>query len=623
MAQSILEESRKARGGFFGFIFSKKFLIIFLIAVAIGGGVYYYMSKNTTSKTATVQQKKYTAKKEDLKISVSSTGKVVAKDGVELSFPVSGSLEVDNVYVKEGDTIKKGDKIASVKTENLEFELRSAYNSYQSALASYNSKLETATDSEISKAKSSIEQAKISLSEAKTSYDQTVYNSNQNIADAKISIQTAEDNMKLNSTINDSEIVHNAYLSLTSTLKTININLTKQLRDSDNIIGVDDTNINSTFRLGLGALDSSALSQAKDSYTKVKSLRLEYETAVSLLNDYSSNSDIDSVATKASKLITAMQDHLGYMEKLVNATITFEGLSQSQLDNFKSTVNSNQSSDISMLSNLNSATQSVSNAKSSLSQYQTAYNKAVTNLATVQKQSTQNISTASNTVKTRELALTQANNDYKDLIEPISANDLASARAQLTSASISVDKAKYNVEQATLTSPIDGIVAALNYKKGDIILDGSTADSVATIINNDTLYIEVNVEESDISKLKVGDKATVTFDAVDGVNLTGEVSFISLTSTTNSSGIVTYLVRVILVNTDKTQIREGMTASLEFITSEAKDVVAIPVQAVSNIGGKPSVVMLDGTVRNVTTNFTDGKKVEIVSGLNAGEVVVY
>ncbi len=622
MAQSILEESKKARGGFFSFIFSKKFIIILIIAAVIGGGAYYFVNKNGKSQTTVVQQKKYTAKKEDLRISVSSTGKVVAKDGVELSFPVSGSLEVDNVYVKEGDNIKKGDKIASVKTESLEFELRSAYNSYQSALASYNSKIEPATESEISKAKANIEQAEVSLTQAKSSYEQTVYTSNQNIEDAKTNIQTAEDNMKLNSTINDSEIVHNAYLSLTSNLKSINVTLIKQLRDSDSIIGVDDTNINSEFRLGLGALDSSALSQAKDSYTKAKNLRIEYESEISYLNDYSSNSSIDAAAVKAAQVIAAMQDHLRYMQKLVDSTITFEGLTQSKLDSFKSTVNSNQSSAISMASGLNSATQSVDNAKSSLSQYQTAYNKAVTNLETVKRQSEQNISTASSTVRTKEISLTQAKNDYADLIAPLSATDLASARAQLTSASISVDRAKYNVSQATLTSPIDGVVAALNYKKGDIILDGSSAKSVATIINNDTLYIEVSVEESDISKLKVGDKAVVTFDAVDGVEMTGEISFISLTSTTNSSGIVTYLVRVILTNADD-KVREGMTATLEFVTAEAEDVIAIPVQAVSNIGGKPSVELLDGLIRNVTTGFTDGKKVEIVSGLAAGEMVVY
>ena len=78
-----------------------------------------------------------------------------------------------------------------------------------------------------------------------------------------------------------------------------------------------------------------------------------------------------------------------------------------------------------------------------------------------------------------------------------------------------------------------------------------------------------------------------------------------------------------MTNTGTSQIREGMTASLEFITSEAPNVIAIPVTAVRNIGGKPSVEMLDGTIRNVVTNFTDGKKTEIISGLQEGEVITY
>ena len=225
--------------------------------------------------------------------------------------------------------------------------------------------------------------------------------------------------------------------------------------------------------------------------------------------------------------------------------------------------------------------------------------------------------------KAREISLSQAKNDYNDLIAPATESDLASVRSQLTSAAIGVDKAKYNMEQATLTSPIEGVVSQLNYKKGDIILSDSSAKSMATIINNDTLYIEVNIEEADISKIKVGQKAKATFDAVEGLTLEGDVTFISLTSQTSSNGIVTYLVRVALAKASESQIREGMTASVEFITSEAPNVLAIPVAAVRNIGGKPSVEKTDGTIANVVTGFTDGKKVEIVSGLNAGDSIVY
>ncbi len=623
MAQSILEESKKARGGFFRLFFKKKFIISAIIIIALALGAYYFINKNKQSTVVAVRTKQYTVKKEDLKISVSASGKVVAKDGVELSFPVSGNLEVDNVYTKEGDKIKKGDKIASVKTESLAFELRSAYNNYQSALANYNSKIATATDSEKNKAKATIDQAQVSLDQAKISLEQTKSNSTQSIANAETNVTTAENNLKLNDTINDSEIVHNAYLSLINSLKSVNVNLAKLLRDSDSIIGVDDVNINSDFRLGLGASNTTSLATAKTSYLRVKNLRASFDTSVAILNDNSSNSTVDSVAIKAIQVISAMQDHERDMQNLLDSTITFSGLSQAKLDSFKSTINANQSSAISMASSINNATQAVDNAKSSLDQYQTAYNKAVNDLKTIKNQADQNINNAINSVKAREISLTQAKNDYADLIAPIDANDLASARSSLTSAAISVDRAKYNMEQATLIAPIDGIVSMLNYKKGDIILDSSTSKTVATIINNDTLYIEVNVEEADISKLKVGDKAQVTFDAVDGVNLTGEISFISLTSTTSSNGIVTYLVRVILSNTGASQIREGMTAALEFITSEAQGVIAIPVQAVRNIGGKPSVEMADGSIRNVVTNFTDGKKVEVVSGLQENEMIIY
>ena len=591
------------------------------IVLIVAAGIYYFLVQKKQTQTAVVQQKNWTVKKEDLKISVEASGKVVAKDGVELSFPVSGNLEVSNVYVKEGDKVKKGDKIAAVKTENLEFELRSAYANYQSALANFNTKSEAATESEINKAQTTIDQAKVSLEQAKISLEQTKSSTAQSVANAESSLATAESNLKLNTSINDSEIIRNSYTSLINTIKSINISLQKILRDSDNILGVDDTGINDDFEDVLGVKNSSSLLSAKDSYTLAKQAKNQLDLVASSLTN-TDQSAIDSAANTAEQALIAFQNHLTYMQTLLDATITSADLSQSKLDSFRSTVSSNRSSVNSSIASLNSSTQSVDNAKTNLNQYQISYNKAVNDLKTAKSQAEQNISNANISVKSREIALTQAQNDYNDLIAPVKESDLASARSQLTNAAIAVDKAKYNMEQATLTSPIDGVIAMLNYKAGDIILSDS-AKTMATIINNDTLFIEANIEEADVSKLKVGAKAEVTFDAIDGVNLTGEISFISLTSETSANGIVTYLVRVILVNSGATQIREGMTAAIEFVTSEALDVLTVPVAAVHNIGGKPSVEKKDGTIVNVTTNFTDGKKVEIVSGLEVGDVVVY
>jgi len=620
MAQSILEESNKAKRGIFRFLFSKKFLIIAGVVLIVGGAGYYFFGSSNNKAAVAVQQKQATVKKEDLKISVTSTGKVTAKDGVKLSFPVSGNLEVSNVYVKEGDKIKKGDKIASVKTETLEFELRNAYSSYQSALASYNAKTSPSA-STVSKSKAAVDQAQVSLDQAKISLEQTKMTTAQSVATAELNVQTAESNLKMNTDVNDSEIIRSAYSSLISSIKAINISLQKIVRDSDNVLGVDDSMINSDFKSVLGAKDSSSYGTAKNSYTAAKQGMNELDTLTNALI-LSDTSAIDAAADKADAVLVIFQNHLYDMQALLEATVTSTDLSQNNLDSLKSTVSTNRSGVNSSISSLDNAIQSVSTAKSNLNQYQLSYNKAVNDLATAKSQAEQNVNNSTISVHSREIALEQAKNDYNILISPSSA-DLASASSQLTSAAVSVDKAKYNVEQATLTSPIDGVVAALNYKTGDIIMSDATDKTMASIINNDTLFIEANIEEADISKMKVGEKAEVTFDAVEGLTLTGEVSFISLTSETSSNGIVTYLVRVLMTNTKTSQIREGMTASLEFITFEAPGVLSIPVAAVHNIGGKPSVEKQDGTIVNVTTGFTDGKKVEVISGLNEGDVVVY
>jgi hypothetical protein len=146
---------------------------------------------------------------------------------------------------------------------------------------------------------------------------------------------------------------------------------------------------------------------------------------------------------------------------------------------------------------------------------------------------------------------------------------------------------------------------------------------MATIINNETLFIEVNIEEADISKLKVDQKATATFDAIDGLKLAGEISFISLTSETNANGIVTYLVRMAFKSGSESQIREGMTAAVDFVISQAADVLTVPVDAVRNVDNQVSVQTADGQYLPVVTGFTDGKKVEIISGLAQGQAIIY
>jgi HlyD family secretion protein len=622
-SSSIIEESKKAKGrGFLKTIFNKKTFIILIVLAVVGGGTYYYLSTKNAKAATVVVKKNATVKKEDLQIAVDTSGKVVAKDSVTLSFSTNDTTsEVSDVYAKEGATVKKGDKIASIKTSSLEFELQNAYSNYQSALANYQTKAAGATTDEIAKAKNSVDQAKLSLEQAKLSLEQAKTNGDKSIKNAENAVTTAQNNLRLNSDETTSAIVNDAYTSLVNTLKSINISLSKNLEDADSVLGVDEEGINDSFESLLGVKNSGTLDAAKTSYGPAKRDRETLNTAVMSLNSASSQAEIDSVAIKADTAVNSMEKLLYNTKVTLDASIISNTFSQGSLDALKSKISSDRSSITSTDSSLTNSLLSVDGAKRNLSNFQLAYQKAVDDLASTKVEVQQSIANSQNNVATRQSSLESAQISYKDTIAPATTSDLASARSQLTQASISVDKAKYNIEQATITSPIDGVVSALNYKKGDIITDNTK--SVATIINKDTLYIEVNVEESDINKIKVGQKVKATFDAIDGVTLNGEVSFISLTSQSSSNGIVTYLVRVLFSNQKDSQVREGMTANVKLITSEAPNVLTVPVSAVRNVNDQIVVEKADGTFANVTTGFTDGAKVEIISGLNEGDKITY
>src|SRR3989339_278418 len=557
---SILEESKKSRRmGFLGK--NKKIIIGGLILIIVGYAGYSYFRGN---KTQTVQTapKEWIVKQDDLQIAIEADGKVVAEDGVELSFSVSGdNLEVEDVFVKEGDKVKKGDKIATVKTETLEFNLRNAYSSYQSSLADYNNTMSGATEEE-----------------------------KQNALD-KIS--------------------------------SYEISLESILPDSDDILGIDHKSVNDNFEENLGAKDITTLSHANNSYIQAKNKKEELEPIAVSLDRYSDYKDTEAAAVIATETLNIFEDHLYDMRTMLESTITSTNLSKTSLDALKSTINPNRTTINTKISVLADDIDDIQDAKDALDDYVQDYEDALRDLENAKKNAERDIANSESSLKSKELSLEQAKRDYNDLIAPLTDAELASARSKLTSASINLEKANLELDKATIISPIDGEVAMLNYKKGDIIVDNSSSDPVAVIINNDTLFIEVNIEEADINKISVGQKAYATFDALNDLKFEGEISFISLTSETSNSGIVTYLVRIIITNTGEAKIREGMTAFVDFIIAEANNVLSIPVAAVRNIEGNPSTTLENGEIKKVTTGFTDGKNVEVINGLNAGDKIIY
>ncbi|MCK5211881.1 efflux RND transporter periplasmic adaptor subunit, partial [Candidatus Parcubacteria bacterium] len=555
---------------------------------------------------------------------IESDGKVIAEDGVELSFSVSGTnLEVEEVFIKEGDKIKKGDKIATVKTETLELNVRSVYSSYLSALADYNQAMDGATSEQIADAADNVTSAEISLGQAQIALENTEQSAQKSIYDAEQDLKDAKEILDDNQDELTSEDVQDAYNSLVDTVKSISITLENILIDSDEIVGVDNKTINDDYEDFLGVKDVSSMSEAIGSYKDAKEGRDELNSYALSINASSAYPDVDAAAGQTNNTLETFESHLYDMQTLLDASIVSTGLTQTELDSFKSTINTNRTTINTKITSLRTLTDGVKDAKDSLEDYIDDYAEAQIDLANEQSDAERDIENAEANVRSKELSLEQAKRDHNDLLAPLTGQESALARSRLTSASVSLQKAQNELENATIISPIDGEVARLNYKTGDIIVDNSTSDPVAVIINNDTLFIGVDIEEADINKIKVGQAVYAAFDALDGLRLDGEVSFISLTSKTNNSGIVTYLVRIVIMNKGDNQIREGMTAFVDFVTAEVKDILTVPVSAVRNVNDTPSVLNINEEWVPVVTGFTDSKNVEIISGLSAGDKIIY
>jgi len=115
------------------------------------------------------------------------------------------------------------------------------------------------------------------------------------------------------------------------------------------------------------------------------------------------------------------------------------------------------------------------------------------------------------------------------------------ARAELDLAQAQRANAAANLEETRILAPADGVVARIHTKSGQVVKEGQ---AIITLVNNDSLWVQANMEEDDIGEIKPGDPATIWVDAYSGRSFKGEVenvmgaalSKFSLFSATSSSG---------------------------------------------------------------------------------------
>jgi HlyD family secretion protein len=198
------------------------------------------------------------------------------------------------------------------------------------------------------------------------------------------------------------------------------------------------------------------------------------------------------------------------------------------------------------------------------------------------------------------------------------------AEAQSASQQVMLETQKQQLAYTTVNAPIDGVVSALNIQKGAIVASGmsgfSGGTTILTLSDLSHVYVMATVDESDVGVVKVGQEARITVASFPDRTFAGKVTRIA-TKGVNSSNVVTFEVKVEVLDEHKELLRPEMTGNVRIIQAAKSDVVTLPTSAVMREGGKAYVTLAGGVRRDVTVGLENADVVEIVSGVKAGERV--
>jgi HlyD family secretion protein len=187
---------------------------------------------------------------------------------------------------------------------------------------------------------------------------------------------------------------------------------------------------------------------------------------------------------------------------------------------------------------------------------------------------------AENAVKVREAELRQREQDVKTQEQRIRQERAGLAQAQ------------YNLSRVRIQSPIDGIVTRRNIEEGETVVIGTMNNPgtvLLTIADMSVVDAEVEVDETDVPSVQIGQKATITVDALPGRELTGTVTEIGNSPIQTGTGAAAagagqsatnFLVKVTLDDAIE-ELRPGFTCTAQVTTATRSKVTAVPIQALA------------------------------------------
>lgn len=599
--------------------------------IALGAGFWFYSARTSKAETRYALT---AVTKNTIVTTVDGTGQVSGDRQLDVKTKAGG--EVVRILVKVGDKVAKGTQLIELDRTAALKSIRDAGQSVNdSKISLENAQLQLAKTQEgpdaaaLAQAENSLNQAKRNLADLQDGPDE------YDLQQTKSDVETAKNNIKMTSDGSMPQNVRDAYNQYVLALQSADQAMDKALTDSNNILGIDGPRSIAALDRMFSILDDVPKYRSLDAYQIAKTSVAEAGKKVNSLSLTDEKPEtIREAATQISDALNQTSVLLRYVSDGLQATMISADLSQSQIDSLKSAIQSDQTNINSKITSVLSQEQSIRQANDSYTSSQNAYNKAVLALEKLQRPAdASQVATAEEKVREAQASLDKLKSGTSAIDLKLAQNSVSQRISALTSAQNKLADAQAALVDYSVIAPFDGVVGSIAVQPNVDVSAGGTA--VTMITNQKIATIALN--EVDVAKVAVGQKATLTFDAIDGLSITGEVAEVSPLASV-SQGVVSYNVEIAFDSQDD-RVKSGMSVSTSIITEVKADVLTVPNSAIKSQGDQRYVQMLnttstqagaDGLIATEQTptrvvveiGVTNDSLTEIISGLKEGDLII-
>ena len=531
------------------FKIGKKLLIIILVIAILAGICSGLIIKSKNNSAVKVMYTDSPVERRTITNTITGSSSIKPNDSYNVTTIKSGDITSDTF--KEGDVVKKGDKLYQFEDSDAQNSLSTAKNALAKAQQAYvdavKQKAQTVSSNNIGtkSAQNAVTKALNSLNDTKN--NQYI----QSNSAGKVKELSVKEGDHINAGAAVATLYDDSYMKLRIPFNEVDAeSIQTGAAATVSVIGSGDT-IYGTVK------EKSSSAVSTDAHAKVVYVTVEVTNPGALTtNDYGS-AEINGVACA----------NTAQFEYVSEGTIT--STASGTLENLNIAVGD------SVYSGQKVGYVKYDNQNSTMSNAQLSYNDAVLAL---EKQVLQNDTfSQDSSIKNAQLALDDAE--------------------------LGIEKAQDAVDDYVVEAPIEGTVVKKNSKAGDTIDSSNATDPLCVIYDLSSVKFSIDVDETEIALIKTGQKATVTADAVEG-EFEGVVTKVPVDGV-NENGVTTYTIEIQIENYG--DLLPGMNVNAEIVVEEADDVIAVPVNSVNR--GNIVFVKDDGTTHeNDVTDIIKGNK---------------